>query len=53
MLLETFIIIIIYLFIYYQQLGRHPVAGVITCYISTDYEDFPSKFRQGGYMGSM
>ena len=26
------------LFIYYLQLGRHPVAGVVTCYISTDYE---------------
>ena len=36
------------LFIYYLQLGRHPVAGVITCYISTDYEDFTLKFRYGG-----
>ena len=36
------------LFIHYLQLGRHPVAGVVTCYISTDYEDFTLKFRYGG-----
>ena len=36
------------LFIHYLQLGRHPVAGVITCYISTVYEDFTLKFRYGG-----
>jgi hypothetical protein len=30
---------IFYLFIHYLQLGRHAVAGVVTCYISTDYED--------------
>ena len=33
------------LFIHYLQLGRHLVAGVVTCYISTDYEDFTLKFR--------
>ena len=33
------------LFIHYLKLGRHPVAGVITCYISTEYEDFTLKFR--------
>ena len=38
----------IYLFIHYLQLGRHPVAGVVTCYISTDCEDFAVKFRYGG-----
>jgi hypothetical protein len=27
------------------QFGRHLVAGVIICYISTGYEDFPLKFR--------
>ena len=37
-----------YFFIHYLQLGRHPVAGVVTCYISTDYEDFTLKFRYGG-----
>ena len=37
-----------FFFIHYLQLGRHPVAGVVTCYISTDYEDFPLKFRYGG-----
>ena len=37
--------IIIIIIIYYLQLGRHPVAGVITCYITTDYEDFPLNFR--------
>ena len=36
------------LFIHYLQLGRHPVAGVVTCYISTDCEDFTVKFRYGG-----
>ena len=36
------------LFIHYLQFGRHPVAGVVTCYISTDYEDFTLKFRYGG-----
>ena len=40
----------IYLFIHYLQLGRHPVAGVVTSYISTDCEDFTLKFR---YMRSM
>ena len=35
-------------FIHYLQLGRHPVAGVVTCYISMDYEDFPLKFGYGG-----
>ena len=33
------------LFIHYLQLGRHPVARVVTYYISTDYEDFTLKFR--------
>ena len=32
------------LFIYNLQLVRHPVAGVITCYIITDYDDLPLKF---------
>ena len=32
------------LFIHYLQLGRHPVAGVVTCYISTEYKDFTLKF---------
>jgi p-aminobenzoyl-glutamate transporter AbgT len=36
---------ILLIFIHYLQFGRHPVAGVITCYISTDYEDFTLKFR--------
>ena len=45
---ERTIIIILLLFIHYQQLGRHPVAGVVTCYISTDYEGFTLKFRYGG-----
>jgi len=40
------------IYIYYLQLGRHPVAGVITCYISTDYEDFPLNSGREGYMGS-
>ena len=43
-----YIIIILILFIHYLQLGRHPVAGVVTCYISTDYEDFTLTFRYGG-----
>ena len=38
----------IYFLIYYLYLGRQPVAGVITCYISTDYEDFTVKFMYGG-----
>ena len=38
----------IYLVIHYLQLGRHPVTGVVTCYISTDYENFTLKFRYGG-----
>ena len=45
---QNSIIIFFSLFINYQQLGRHPVAGVVTCYISTDYEDFTLKFRYGG-----
>ena len=45
---NTLVHIIIILFIYYLQFGRHPVAGVTTCYISTDYEDFTLKFRYGG-----
>ena len=28
----------IFFFIHYLQLGRNPVAGVVTCYINTDYE---------------
>ena len=36
------------LFIHYLQFGRHPVAAVVTCYISTDCEDFTVKFRYGG-----
>ena len=32
-------------FIYYLQLGRNQVAGVVTCYISTEYEDFTLMFR--------
>ena len=39
---------IILLSIHYQQFGTHPVAAVVTCYISTDYEDFTLKFRYGG-----
>ena len=39
---------ILLLFIHYLQFGRHPVAAVVTCYISTDYEDFTLRFRQGG-----
>ena len=38
----------LFLFIHYVQLGRHPVPGVVTCYISTDYEYFTLKFRYGG-----
>ena len=44
---ELFIILLL-VFIHYLQLGTHPVAAVITCYISTNYEDFPLKFRYGG-----
>ena len=39
---------ILLLFIHFLQLGRHPVAAVVTCYISTDYEDFTVKFMYGG-----
>ena len=39
---------VFFLFIHYLQLGRQPVAGVVTCYISTDCEDFTLKFRYGG-----
>ena len=42
------IYIFFYLFIHYLQLGRQPVAGVVTRYISTDYEDFTLKFMYGG-----
>ena len=42
------VIIYIFLFIHYLQLGRHPVAEVVTCYVSTDYEDRTLKFRYGG-----
>ena len=45
------VFIVIYLFIYYLQLVRHPVAGVISCYVSTDYEVFTVKFRYGGPHG--
>ena len=31
-----------------MQFGRHPVAGAVTCYISTDCEDFTVKFSYGG-----
>ena len=41
-------LLFIYLFIHYLQLGRHPVVGVVTCYIITDYEDFTLKFSYGG-----
>ena len=41
-------VILFFLFIHYLKLGRHPVALVITCYISTDYKDFTLKFRYGG-----
>ena len=30
----------VFLFIHYLLFDTHPVAGVVTCYISTDYEDF-------------
>ena len=40
--------LIFYLFIHYLQFGRHPVAAVVTRYISTDYEDFTLKFTSGG-----
>ena len=46
-----FIYLFIYLFIHYLQLGRHPVAGVVTRHISTDYKDFTLKFRYGGLHG--
>ena len=36
---------ILLLFIHYLLFGTHPVAAVVTCYISTDYEDFTLKFR--------
>ena len=48
---NPFFDLLLLLFIHYLQLGRHPVAGVITCYISTDYEDFTLKFRYGGLHG--
>ena len=32
------------LFIHYLRLGRHPVAGVVTRYISTDCEEFTLTF---------
>ena len=44
--MEAYLLLL--LFIDYLQLGRHPVAVVVTCYISTDYEDFTLKFRCGG-----
>jgi hypothetical protein len=37
---------ILFYFIHYLQLGIYPVAGVVTCYISTDYEDFTLKFMR-------
>ena len=37
--------LLIYLFIHYLQLGRHQVAGVVTCYITTYYEDFTLNLR--------
>ncbi len=40
--------LLINLFIHYLQLGRHPVAGVVACYINTDCEDFTVKFMYGG-----
>ena len=40
----TFVELLLLLFIHYLQLGRHPVAAVVTCYISTDYEDFTLTF---------
>ena len=45
--LQVILLLLLLLFIHYLQLGRHPVAGVFTCYISTDYDDFPLKFRYG------
>ena len=45
---ECLVTIFFILFIHYLQFGRHPVAGVITCYIIADYEDFTLKFRYGG-----
>ena len=46
MLDDCFILLL--LFIQYLQFGRHPVAAVVTRYISTDYEDFTLKFTSGG-----
>ena len=46
--IRMFYLLLLLLFIHYLQLGRHPVAGIITCYISTDYEDFSLKFRYEG-----
>ena len=37
------LLLLLILFSHYLQLGRHPLAGVVTCYISTDYEDFTFK----------
>ena len=45
------LLLLLLLLIHYLQLGRHPVAGVITCYISMDCEDFAVKFRYGGLHG--
>ena len=45
---DCHVILLLLLFIHYLQLGRHPVAGVVTCYISTDYEGCTLKFRYGG-----
>ena len=45
--------LLINLFIYYLQLGRHPVAAVITCCIITNYEDFPLNLGMEGYMKRM
>jgi hypothetical protein len=42
------LLLLLLLFIHYLQLDRHPVAGVVTCYISMDYGDFTLKFRYGG-----
>ena len=46
--LRTYSRILLLLFIHYLQLGRHLVAAVLTCYFSTDYEDFTLKFSYGG-----
>ena len=45
---KIIVIIIIIIIIHYLQFGRHPVAGVVTCYISADCEDFTLKFRYEG-----